>query len=651
MPSTGRPPAGPPQPTVPLAHDGTGDLDWIRRTLDRLGLEAGRRRALLDQLAAVRRRAADPRLYVTVVGETSSGKSTFINSIMRRRLLPSSSLATTRAILRVHGSAAQAELRFTTASGERISCPTAAFDRWAGAHVGLAPAAPLETAVAHVLRLTAGEVHDLEVGLPTAVLGDGVMLSDTPGFSVEDAGHRELALGALHTADLLVVVVPAVAAMSLTLVDFLTGPARAFLDRCAIALTKIDLVDPEERDDVARAVVRRLADAGVPDPVVLPCAPGPALRTHLSTGRVPPEFADVETRLCRLLADRRRRAVRTSVALLLRELLRAVAAEAEQGGERLRTAERELAGLALPDLDGFLGGWAARTTDRSEAEIRSAAAGYGTERVRSAVAEAVTDAVDAGDIRALTSTAERVAAAVVGRLTHAHEVTTTGMTSRLASVLDRARADLGDRFGEEFHALAALAGRPAQPPPAAPHRPIALGTLDVSDLHEALRSLGAGLATTAGWRTGGSAAAGAVLGTAVLPGLGTVIGAALGGVVGRPSQDALRRQFLTRAEPLVAQAVATTEESVTTARETVLAAARTWVDDLVAGYRDVWGPPVADLVDQQARRHEELRRRLSALDDVAGEARARAARLTEAGPSGGTVVLPHGTQTKEVPSA
>ncbi|MGH3813338.1 MAG: dynamin family protein [Pseudonocardiaceae bacterium] len=71
-------------------------LRWIRGVLDELGLSAANYDALRSRLWAVEERLLDPELRIAVVGEASSGKSTLINAFLRRRLLPSSALITTR---------------------------------------------------------------------------------------------------------------------------------------------------------------------------------------------------------------------------------------------------------------------------------------------------------------------------------------------------------------------------------------------------------------------------------------------------------------------------------------------------------------------------------------------------------------------------
>ena len=53
------------------------------------------RQELSQQLQKIKNRRADPNLYLAVIGEFSSGKSTFINALLRNDLLKTSALVAT----------------------------------------------------------------------------------------------------------------------------------------------------------------------------------------------------------------------------------------------------------------------------------------------------------------------------------------------------------------------------------------------------------------------------------------------------------------------------------------------------------------------------------------------------------------------------
>src|SRR3954468_18958742 len=68
---------------------------FVRGIVDRHILAEPRRREHIGRLEAIVRRMNDPNLYLGVIGEFSSGKSTFINGLLRTRLLKAACVATT----------------------------------------------------------------------------------------------------------------------------------------------------------------------------------------------------------------------------------------------------------------------------------------------------------------------------------------------------------------------------------------------------------------------------------------------------------------------------------------------------------------------------------------------------------------------------
>jgi len=252
----------------------------------------------------VEERLLDPELRIAVVGEASSGKSTLINAFLRRRLLPSSVLITTRTTMTLRHGHGTEGLSLVTADGQVLTWPSAQFARFAGAG-----SADLATALRSVLVTDrANHLRRLEVWCPTRVIGDQVTIIDTPGFSVDEAGHRELAAAAIEAADLVIVVIPAVATTSLTTMQFLAETTRRHRDRCTFVITKTDLVEDGELAEVLTLTRSCLVRAGFSDPVVLTCAPEPTLRESARPGAFLAQFEAMEQRLTTLAAHGRRRA-------------------------------------------------------------------------------------------------------------------------------------------------------------------------------------------------------------------------------------------------------------------------------------------------------------------------------------------------------
>ncbi|MFD3465108.1 dynamin family protein [Streptomyces sp. NPDC058682] len=618
----------------------SGHLRWIEGQLDGLGLPTERSDELRARLLAVQVRAADPRLRVAVFGEASSGKSTLLNAFLRRRLLPSSALVTTRTTTVLEYREGGEGLMVRTADGPLLEWPSVPFATWAGRRRESGPDT-LERALQRVLTTTlADEVASLRVFSPVRLLGGGVTVIDTPGFNVTERGHRELAEAAARQADVALVVVPAVAALSLTLVDFLTGPLSDHHDRCAFVLTKLDLLDEDERSEAVAVVERRLRDLGCADPLLLPCSPGKALGEVEAVGVSGPgelggsggsgelggsghlaSFLEVEARIAQLAADSRRSAVAATTLGLLSELLSAVEETAEARRTALGRGERELATLTLPDFPAFLDTWAARTRHRAATELNPALSRTSPQS-RTTLEVKVGNAVAGEKINDLAGAAEEVSRLVRNHLRQDAQQAVRTAAKRAGEVLTTAAAELARDFAAQYSALVDLAGetRTAAPvPPVVWPDPPAP---DMSGIDRALSTIGTQLTTSGKWRTGGGAMAGALAGGLVVPGIGAVVGGVLGALIGRRGPDATREQFLQQVSPVIAAAheeigalaacLPRVEESLT---ESVAAIRRQ--------YDDEWREEIARLTAAHEGRRAELAAGIAHAEETAATARRR----------------------------
>ena len=78
------------------AYISVGDhIVFINDLSGRAALGDERRKTLMSQSRMIEERAGEPLLHLAVIGEFSSWKSTFINALLRRRLLKSAHLPTT----------------------------------------------------------------------------------------------------------------------------------------------------------------------------------------------------------------------------------------------------------------------------------------------------------------------------------------------------------------------------------------------------------------------------------------------------------------------------------------------------------------------------------------------------------------------------
>lgn len=192
------------------------------------------------------------RFHLVVLGEFNHGKSSFVNALLGQDVLPTGITPTTASINHVvysHSTTA----RVVLVSGEsKFLEPTQLYD-WvtvAGGH--------------------AGEVAYVELGFPSELVANNIVLVDTPGVNDLNEQRAEVTYGYVPRADAVVFLLDAGQALKDSEREFLRSRvldnAR---DRVIFVLGKMDLLSPEERSAVIEYVKRGLATI-TPDPVLFP---------------------------------------------------------------------------------------------------------------------------------------------------------------------------------------------------------------------------------------------------------------------------------------------------------------------------------------------------------------------------------------------
>ncbi|MEV6496618.1 dynamin family protein [Streptomyces prunicolor] len=262
------PAAGTPPATIAHVADVSGTAPgWLREArqladeyrLDRIA-------AALEVLAAERGR---PAFRIAVVGEFNRGKSTLINRLICRDLLPTGPRPATGAPVTVR--AAQEEsLRLTWPDGRHELRRLDAADLWGGL-IGTLPSLssregvhpepphPEPTVVAAVVNAWLAEL--------------GTELVDLPGVNSGSEEQFEQVRRTAAASDAVLFVVSAVSPMSSTEHRLLQEEVLCrHVPFTAVVVTMLDLVEAEDREEALRHLRQRLADL----PGSLPVLPAPA---------------------------------------------------------------------------------------------------------------------------------------------------------------------------------------------------------------------------------------------------------------------------------------------------------------------------------------------------------------------------------------
>jgi GTP-binding protein EngB required for normal cell division len=192
------------------------------------------------------------RFHLVVLGEFNHGKSTFVNALLGADVLPAGITPTTAAINHVvHAPSPTARVVLT--SGESKLLDAGAIKEWVTVAGG-----------------RAAEVSYVELGFPSDLLTNNVVLVDTPGVNDLNDQRAEVTYGYVPRADAVVFLLDAGQALKESEREFLRSRVlEAARDRLIFVLGKMDLLSKDERAAVIDYVRTGLAKL-VPDPVVFP---------------------------------------------------------------------------------------------------------------------------------------------------------------------------------------------------------------------------------------------------------------------------------------------------------------------------------------------------------------------------------------------
>lgn len=262
--------------------DLVADIKFIRKVIQTSLLNGAQRESFVKRLNSIERRWNDRNLYVGIVGEFSSGKSTLINALIGQDYFVTNSIqGTTTVITSIrYGSSTNLELRYKNGETEKYSNnKLSLIERFL-------PHDYSQLSFADKIRIKAGDIFRLNgkddlmlkifdvvttsndiseeldevvVYYPSDFLKDGIVLIDTPGTDSLIDTHTEITCNAIsNKCDLALVIIPALNPVSITLSDFISENLGHFISHCHFLVTKIEMIRESERQKHLIGVANRL---------------------------------------------------------------------------------------------------------------------------------------------------------------------------------------------------------------------------------------------------------------------------------------------------------------------------------------------------------------------------------------------------------
>lgn len=631
------------------------ELEFVNALVARHDWSEDARRQIRDSVDKIVARDADTHLYLGVVGEFSSGKSTLINALMRTDLLKTDVLqATTAAATWMrHGPEFDVEVEFKDL--ERRSYRNDGIKLWqrfTDRFREVSRDTEKDRLREFIHKLTADEevaaqLRSVTIRHPAPAFERGLVIIDTPGANAQNARHVEVAGATLRDhCDAAIVVIPADIPVSESLLGFLREHVAEILHRCLFVVTKLDTVRrPRERDRLVKTIGARIAsELGLKYVHVHAIAPRVVMdevtgEEHtLATADVRAfldSFEHFETRAWRKLESSKSVVLLERVALLLERLLQWLPEELARYERRYAERHAALEAARIPDLALFV-------RERKKVHRDAFADGLADLPARAQVlVEQSRESVLAEIRAAIYGTSDKaslkpVLEQRVGQLVERHVARLRNGLKKFDGRVNHAAKEQLRAFEAEFReiyqALQTLGGAlPRQKARAS------AGKLQNHELHrlgDSLALTNARLAAsedTEFWVGVGGAGAGALLGTLVLPVIGTAVGAALGSFIGALFGPSLQ-QLQDDAWRDVQQAVSATYDTIqSSARDAMKRSIRhggSRLDAAIDQYFEQYGSLVDEMIARDVAERRELQKRREAIERDTAEIQSRASRLS-----------------------
>lgn len=515
-------------------------LQFVEKLIERLKIEGFTRVELRQQIKRIRQRHKDPNLYLAVIGEFSSGKSTFINALLRDELLKTSVQVTTAAATRMyHGSALEAEVRFQDPQKPKIKVNSNDKEITV---VWLPGVKRIDIRKFIELATSSEEVtkHLLDVTITHPSLAEGLVIIDTPGFNPGgNTGHKKITLQVVENeADVAVITVPAHKALSDNLIRFLDNTLRPYLHRCVFVVTRMDdLREEDKQKEIIEYIRERLkTELGIEQPTILLSAAQIVIddinreRIRKTLYHWKDEFIELESTLWKRLQVERSLSIAERLLRLLTNLLEQLETPLKEQWNQYKTRQSAIERETIQDLESFADEQHSNcqnklkeATSKTNEKINSCIL-QAREQTISKIRSAVRGADNWGE---LNDAVENRAEAILKNNQDSLRKELQNELKYLSQDAVNIGWDFDRQFREVYRRLQALGGK-VEVSSGSTQRSWQLNTSQAisstRSLHQELNEGDNNLAL-------GGAGIGTIIGTIILPGVGSVIGGLLGGIL------------------------------------------------------------------------------------------------------------------------
>ena len=238
-------------------------ITYATTVLNKYNWDDSVKRSLKKQVDTIVAKQNDKVLNISVIGEFSTGKSSFINALVGHELLAVNVLQGTTVAITIieYGTSYSISLvdnngNPTTTEYKNINYLSSALQ-----HYTTDPS-------------YADTINHVRVTLPSDILKNGFRIIDTPGTNSMEQWHEEITRRAIHEiSDMSIILVDASRPMPETLTGFIDKTLGNSVKDCLFVANKIDIIRPRERSGMVKFIQKKIDIAfDIEEAEVLPFA-------------------------------------------------------------------------------------------------------------------------------------------------------------------------------------------------------------------------------------------------------------------------------------------------------------------------------------------------------------------------------------------
>ena len=504
-------------------------ITYATTVLNKYNWDDSVKRSLKKQVDTIVAKQNDKVLNISVIGEFSTGKSSFINALVGHELLAVNVLQGTTVAITIIEYGTSYSLSLVDKNGNPTTTEYKNINY-------------LSSALQHYTTdpSYADSISHVRVTLPSDILKNGFRIIDTPGTNSLEQWHEEITRRAINDiSDMSIILVDASRPMPETLVGFVESTLGNNVKDCLFVANKIDIIRSRERNGMLQFIQKKInLEFDIEGAEILPFA-SVALTNLFSKDIVTIDddskqltFDSLQS-IFSFTAQKRIKTQAKKLLLLIDNMYANLNANithvAQQYQKELRTLEQS----KQMDFRPFIAQQIALRQKRfiTSAQEKKRVTDMETDNLVNAAIADINSKIDSHTTSTLDGLSKYIKE---GELTSDIKVEgaqiankTEKKFNQIKPIFNRQLTEFQSDFEKEFTRLKVL--------------PIKFNVTprEVNVTHNAnsanigpVASLISDELSKENWAFGGGGAAGAAIGTAIMPGVGTAIGAFLGFVAG-----------------------------------------------------------------------------------------------------------------------